>query len=195
LFERSSSPFGLAERIGLVERFRAYSKMADEFQIQTRGMDVEVALCSSTVVRGRVFLHSATERHGGSEKVEDVLNRKETFFPLAVRENGDRTLLINKQQVLFVKIPATPSKGYIAERTIKSWAVQVSIEMVQGAPLQGVVHFTQPPGRDRTLDGLNEAQGFLCLVQESAFLYVNLLHVVLMRERGPQFESIPPAAP
>lgn len=169
--------------------------MADEFQIQTRGMEVEVVLGSGAAVRGRVFLHSAAERHGGTEKVEDVLNREERFFPLAVRENGDRTLLINKQQVLFVKVPVTRGQVSLGERTVKSWAVQVSVDMAQGAPLQGVVHFAQPPGRDRTLDGLNEAQGFLCLVQETAFVYVNLRHVVLMRERGPQFESIPPAAP
>lgn len=169
--------------------------MADEFQIQTRGMDVEVVLNNSTVLRGRVFLHSATDRHGGAEKVDDVLNRGVDFFPFSVRDNGEKTLLINKRHVLFVRVPVEPRKVDFRERAVRSWAVQVSIDMIQGAPLQGVVHFSQPPGRDRTLDGLNESQSFLCLAQESAFLYVNVQNIVYMKERGPQFESIPPSAP
>lgn len=169
--------------------------MADEFHLEKRGLGVDVVLSNSTVVKGRIFLHSFAERHGGAERVEDVLNSDARFFPLAVHPGEGRTLLINKERVLFVKVPAEPHRVAMGEPGITTWAVQVSLDLVQGAPLQGVVYFLQPPGRDRTLDGLNQGQTFVCLVQETAFLYVNLRSVVLVRERGPQFESIPPPAP
>lgn len=169
--------------------------MADQFHIQTRGHGVEVVLNNSTVLKGRVFLHSVAERHAGPERVDDVLNSGARFFPLRVQENGQRTLLINKERVLFVKVPQEPEGVQIGELGVSSWAVQVSLDMMQGAPLQGVVYLSRPPGRDRTLDGLNGGEDFLCLVQDGAFLYVNLRNVVLVRERGPQFESIPPPAP
>jgi hypothetical protein len=169
--------------------------MAEEFHLQTRALGVEVVLNNSTVLKGRVFLHSVAERHGGVEKVEDVLNAPAQFFPLSVRESGERTLLINKAQVLFIKVPTEPHRVEIGERRASASAVQVSVDLVHGAPLQGVVYLAQPPGRDRTLDGLNQSDAFLCLVQDAAFLYVNLRNVVSVRERGPQFESIPPPAP
>lgn len=170
--------------------------MADEFHLKKRGLGVEVVLSNSTVVKGRIFLHSVAERHEGAERVEDVLNSDARFFPLAVQQSEGRTLLINKERVLFIRVPAEPDRVQVGEQGVRTWAVQVSLDLVQGAPLQGVVYFSQPPGHDRTLDGLNQqGQTFVCLVQEAAFLFVNLRSVVLVRERGPQFESVPPPAP
>ncbi len=169
--------------------------MTDQFQVQTRATSAEVVLKNSTVQKGRLFLHEIAARHGGPERVEDVLNSEARFLPLAVRESGEKMLLINKAQVLYVKVPHEPNRVHINGPGVSSWAVQVSLEMVQGAPILGVVHFSQPPGRDRTLDGLNASEQFLCVVQELAFIFVNLSHVVSVRERGPQFESVPPPAP
>lgn len=169
--------------------------MADEFQVRTHGANVEVVLRNSTVLRGRMFLHERAEKHPGAEKVEDVLNAPEQFFPLAVREGGEKTLLVNKSQTLYVKVPAEHGRSQARAESAPSWAVQVAIEMVQGAPLQGVVHFAQPPGRDRTLDALNESAPYLCLVQDAAFYYVHLSSVVVVREKGPHFESVAPKAP
>jgi len=169
--------------------------MADEFQVGTHGASVEVVLRNSTTLRGRMFLHDIAEKHQGPEKVEDVLNSAAQFFPIAVREGGEKTVLVNKAQTLYVKVPAEQGKVQPGVQGAASWAVQVTVEMVQGAPLQGIVYFAQPPGRDRTLDGLNESAPYLCLVQGAAFCYVKLSSVVLVREEGPHFESIPPPAP
>lgn len=169
--------------------------MADEFQVSTHGASVEVVLRNSTVLRGRMFLHDTAEKHQGPEKVEDVLNAPSRFFPIAVREGGEKTVLVNKAQTLYVKVAAQPGRVQPGVQGAASWAVQVIVEMVQGAPLQGVVYFAQPPGRDRTLDGLNESEPYLCLVQDAAFYYVRLSSVVIVREKGPHFESIPPPAP
>jgi hypothetical protein len=168
--------------------------MADEFQVRTHGANVEVFLRNSTVLRGRMFLHELAEKHPGAEKVEDVLNSSAQFFPLAVREAGEKTVLVNKAQTLYVKVPAEQVVQPGTQGAL-SWAVQVTVEMVQGAPLQGLVYFAQPPGRDRTLDSLNESQPYLCLVQDTAFYYLKLASVLLVREKGPHFESVPPPAP
>lgn len=169
--------------------------MADEFQVQTRGVSVEVVLLNSTVLRGRLFLHDVAEHHDGGEKVEDVLDRPEKFFPLAVREAGVRTVLVNKDQTLYIRVPTQPNRVSIDAEGVTTWAVQLTLEMVQGGPLSGTVFFAQPPGRDRTLDGLNGAGKYLCLVQETSFCYVNLESVVMVKERGPHFASVAPPAP
>ena len=169
--------------------------MVDEFQVSTHGASVEVVLRNSTVLRGRMFLHDIAEKHDGAERVEDVLNSPAQFFPIAVREGGEKTVLVNKAQTLYVKVPAEQGKVQPGAQGAASWAVQVTVEMVQGAPLQGVVYFAQPAGSDRTLDRLNESEPYFCLVQDSAFYYVKLSSVVVVREKGPHFASIPPPAP
>lgn len=169
--------------------------MPDQFQVQTRSVSVEVVLKNSTALKGRVFLHEIAARHGGAERVGDVVNSAARFFPLAVSQSGEQTLLINKDQVLYLKVPQEPLRVDVRQQGASSWAVQVNLEMLQGAPILGVVYFAQPPGRDRTLDGLNASERFLCVVQDLVFLYVNLSHVVSVREKGPQFESVPPPAP
>jgi hypothetical protein len=108
--------------------------------------------------------------HAGPETPGDLLNREEAFFALMV--DGEQPLLVAKQEVLYVELPAQPAIDD-PERESAARRIELDVELSDGSHLEGIVMIELPPDRLRAIDFLNAAPGFFPLWSPTCVRIVN----------------------
>ncbi len=123
---------------------------SDIYRIEKTQLAVALRLRGGSVMHGVVFAQ-ATGQNGWPEKVADVLNDADPFFPLVTR--GGQTLLIAKEHVL----EAMPNDAPPMNEELYATAVAAEIELTlqDGTRRSGSVRIEMPHERPRVLDFLN----------------------------------------
>ncbi|MFN0064477.1 MAG: hypothetical protein ACKVPX_18395 [Myxococcaceae bacterium] len=137
---------------------------------------LELKLTSGQWQAVELFLAKNAAGHHGSERVEDVLNGPDDFFP--VRVPGQASIrLISREKVTRVRLPHEPevSAGDPDIELVSRHEVDLLLE--DGESLRGVVEFIRPAGHARLLDFLNEGPLFFRFVGESHSFLINKYHV------------------
>ena len=111
----------------------------------TQRQRVEVRLTNRSL-RGDINLQPMARLHAGPETPGDLLNREEAFFALMV--DGEQPLLVAKQEVLYVELPAQPAIDD-PERESAARRIELDVELSDGSHLEGIVMIELPPDRDR----------------------------------------------
>jgi len=142
-----------------------------------------VTLSTGTVLQGCFFLAGSRASHAGPERVADLLNAENGFFPFEFKaDDGVRTALINRAQVVEIRLlegedEAREDPGY-AVATARDVRMLLSI----GRMVVGRVRVNLPSGRDRLSDYTRAPETFRYVETAEGTLIVNSAHIVELRE-------------
>ena len=153
-----------------------------EYRIEKVRAEAELTLSTGARVTGRFFLWAASRMHAGPERVAELLNEQEGFFPFELEGGG--TALYNRTHVVAVRLPSQTDEvkqepGYeVATRRV------VSMLLTTGDEIAGTVTVYQPPGRDRLSDYSRSEDIFRYVETKEHTVIVNAAHLVELREIG-----------
>ena len=151
-----------------------------EFRFEKLRVPAELNLAHGPVVSGSFFVAGSAFDHDGPERVGDLLNGRQGFFPFQ-RDDGS-TALYNRGHVIFV----TLGDGVREAESDPGYAVathrRVSMLLSTGARLTGTVPIYRPRGRDRLSDYAQAGDQFLYLVTPQRTHLVNATNIVELTE-------------
>lgn len=156
-----------------------------EFRVEKTRMPAVVALANGATVAGFFFVSGSSATHLGPERVADVLNAEEGFFPFDVEEaGGARTVLLNRAQVRTVAL-----EGHDEPRRDPGYEVAterpVSMLLSDGRRVAGTVRVYRPQGRDRLSDWARAPETFRYLETADGTLIVHVAHIIEVFESTP----------
>jgi hypothetical protein len=145
-------------------------------QVPKRRVSIELLACGGERRAVTVFLSEFTPDHGGAERVSDMLNRDDVFFP-ALDHTTARTTFVNRAAVVLARISRSLDAGDVDEVTIPT-EHEVEVKLLDGEVVRGVVSYVLAPEHSRPVDFLNgRGRFFRLLVSAEHFLLVNKQHV------------------
>jgi hypothetical protein len=151
-----------------------------EYRVEKVRADAELTLTTGARVTGCFFVWASSQTHEGPERVGDLLNEHEGFFPFEL-QSGE-TALYNREHVVIVQLRSSMSEarlepGYeVAKRHL------VSMLLSTGDQIVGTVSVFQPSGRDRLSDYARNGEVFRYIETKDRTLIVNSAHLVELRE-------------
>jgi hypothetical protein len=151
-----------------------------EFRFEKLRVPAELSLAHGTAVMGTFFVAGSALDHDGPERVADLLNARQGFFPFQ-RADGS-TALYNRAQVILVTLgegvrEAESDPGYALARHRR-----VSMLLSTGARVSGIIPIYRPAGRDRLSDYAQTPDPFGYLVTPQRTLLVNSTQIVELTE-------------
>ena len=136
------------------------------FQVPQKKLTARVRMKGDRDLDG-VFYYAAAGPGGGEGRLTDRLNdADERFLPLAQEGRG---CLLNKEWILIVTCDA----GLAPPEEAAEHHIAVQIHLADGTDLEGRLHFTMPPGRERLLDFINAAPRFIPVYGDGVAHLVN----------------------
>jgi hypothetical protein len=154
-----------------------------EFRVEKRRADAELTLSTGTRVKGAFFLAGSTAGHAGPERVGDLLNGEQGFFPFELAGGGTpRTVLYNRAQITTIALPSNAVEAQLEPGYDLAIKRRVSILLSTGMRVAGTVSVCQPVGRDRLSDYVHFEQTFWYLETSDHTLIINSAHVVDLLE-------------
>ncbi|MCM3879162.1 MAG: hypothetical protein ND807_03545 [Vicinamibacterales bacterium] len=153
-----------------------------EFRVEKVRTAATLTLSNGAAVSGYFFVAGNSATHAGPERIKDVLNAEQGFFPFeATGVGGSQTVLFNREHVVVATLQgneeAQSDPGY-ACATRRS----VSMLLSTGSRLRGTVTVHRPQGRDRLSDFARWAERFIYLEDGLVTYIVNVRHVLELLE-------------
>lgn len=150
------------------------------FRFEKIRVKATLTLAGGETVSGCFFVADSAS-HDGFERVAELLNSENGFFPFEIGLDGEvRTVLYNRAHLLLVEVQDHE------ERSIAGWNVavvrDVALLLSNGQRIDGVVRVQRPVGRDRVSDWLRQAEMFRYVEAADVTLIVNAAHVVSITE-------------
>lgn len=156
--------------------------VVSEYRVTKRRVEATLTLTNGHVVRGHFFLGETSMTGEGPERVDDLLNTAQGFFPFERLDNGPpHIVLYNLSHVGLVRLGGTQARevpGYEVARVR-----HVGLRLSSGEQVAGTIHVYLPPGNDRVSDWARDAAVFRYLETASGTLLVNIHHVAEVVER------------
>jgi hypothetical protein len=153
-----------------------------QFKVEKERVAASLALATGQTVTGCFFLLGSLNNAAGRERVGDLLNTEDGFFPFQ-RDDGT-TAQYNRAHVVFVRLPAGVDEealdaGYdIAQRR------SVVMTLSSGARIDGTIAVYGPAGYDRLSDYTRSARQFRYVVTPFGAVIVNSDHIVEIIEKS-----------
>ncbi len=137
-----------------------------------RRLDTEMTaatlhLANGDVLRGELFLQLVSPRHGGRQRVGELLNDEECFIPV---RTPAKVVLVNLDQVVSVTVARSEQEEGLL--TLGEHH-RVRFVLGDGRSLAADIFVNLPESRGRVKDFLNQKARFLCCLQPDRVIYVN----------------------
>ncbi len=130
---------------------------------------------------GWFFVAGAAARHGGRERIADLLESNAGFVPFEMATGaGVETRLINPRHLVYVVL-GTEEVDLHAE-WVGGRRQPVTLWLSNGTRLVGVVYVDRPEGHDRLSDWTRQPDTFRYVESSEGLLLVNAAHVVDLTE-------------
>ena len=153
----------------------------DELRVPTIATMAEVACADGRLLVGRVFIPDGAFRHAGPMRPEEWINEPADFFPFLL-QGEERPVLLNKEQVVVLTLPAEPEDPLAAEDGEGTRPVVVECGAVR---VEGELRLEMPEGHRRVLDMLNAPERFLTVHAGARQHLVHKHHVTrVLENRG-----------
>lgn len=150
-----------------------------EFRVEKRRESADVTLITGATMTGVFFLGPSTHLHNGPERVGDVLNLEEDFFPF---ERGTETLLVNRAHVLKVTLPPQMIEAELDASYHVATRRTAKLLLTTGEEITGNVVIDRPPGYDRLSDYVAADERFRHVELADRTVLVNSRHIVALTE-------------
>jgi hypothetical protein len=151
-----------------------------QYRFEKHQVAASLLLSTGATTNGCFFVAASLSTHEGPERVGDLLNAADRFFPF--QHDDGTTAQYNRAHVALVTLPAG-----IAEESFEpghSVAVrrEVTVTLSTGLSFDGTVLVTAPAGHERLSDYLRNAAHFWYVVTAQGTVIVNSSHVVALVE-------------
>jgi hypothetical protein len=154
-----------------------------EFRIEKRRAEAALTLSTGTTVRGCFFLSESRASHAGPERVVDLLNAEEGFFPFELNgQPPNTTVVYNRSQVVMVTLLGETIEAQLEPSYAVAPVRAVRILLSSGETLDGSVRVYCPSGHDRLSDYARLPEPFRYIETKGATIIVNSAHIVELRE-------------
>ncbi len=130
---------------------------------------------------GWFFVAGGAARHGGRERIADLLESATGFVPFEMdTATGGQTRLINPRHLVYVVLGSEKLDLH------SDWVIgrrqPVTLWLSNGTRLVGVVYVDRPEGHDRLSDWTRQPDTFRYVESSDGLLLVNAAHVVDLTE-------------
>jgi len=153
-----------------------------DFRFEKHRVPATITLSTGVDVRGWFFVVSSLPSHGGPERVGDLLNAEDGFFPF-LRED-DTAGQFNRAHVVTVRLAPDAAEESLDAGHAVEHPQAVSLTLSTGAQVQGTLFVSGPTGHERLSDYARRARHFFYLVTAGGTLVINTHHVVELEERA-----------
>ena len=161
-------------------RLSSQSVMSD-LRISKERRAATLTLSDGRQIAGSFFVAGSSVSHAGPERVKDILNSPNAFFPFEISDGvGQHTGIFNREQVIVVELATDEANSEAAYDV----ATRRSVEMLlsNGRRLKGQVRVYCPRGSDRLSDYTRAEEMFRYLETPDALLAINFRHVLELSE-------------
>jgi hypothetical protein len=161
-------------------RLSSQSVMSD-LRISKERRAATLTLSDGRQIAGSFFVAGSSVSHAGPERVKDILNSPNAFFPFEISDGvGQHTGIFNREQVIVVELATDEANSEAAYDV----ATRRSVEMLlsNGRRLKGLVRVYCPRGSDRLSDYTRAEEMFRYLETPDALLAINFRHVLELSE-------------
>ncbi len=153
-----------------------------ELRVEKRRAEAELTLSTGARVKGTFFLASSAAGHTGPERVGDLLNGEQGFFPFELAGGNSRTVLYNRLHVTTIALPRNAVEAQLEPGYDLVVKRRVSILLSTGMRVAGKVSVYRPIGHDRLSDYAQLEQAFRYLETSDHTLLINSAHIVELQE-------------
>jgi hypothetical protein len=150
-----------------------------EYRIQKRREAAELTLVTGATLAGVFFLADASHLHTGPERVSDLMNLENGFFPF---ETDRGTMLVNRTHVLKVALPPQMIEAQLDAGYDVATRRTVQLLLTTGDIVVGSIAVLRPPGRDRLSDYARIEEPFRYVELEDRTLLINSAQIVTLTE-------------
>ena len=147
--------------------------MSDELKVPKRRVQVEVLVPGAPPEKVTVFLAEFASTHTGPERLSDLLNAHDEFFP--AQDASGETRFLGRHSIAAARVEREWELG---EELPEGHQHEVEIQLAGGIQLRGLVSFVLPHDRSRLLDYLNDPQPFVRLAEQDKVSLVNKRHIL-----------------
>jgi hypothetical protein len=154
-----------------------------EFRIEKRRTEAALTLATGTTARGCFFLADSSASHSGPERVADLLNAENGFFPFELNaDSSPHTVLYNRRQLVLVTLLEGATEAQLDPGYSVATEREVRILLSNGRTVEGKVRVYRPSGRDRLSDYARAPETFRYVETAEGTVIVNTEHIVELRE-------------
>jgi len=146
----------------------------DPLRVPKRRSEIEVTVADGSVRKGAVFLAEQASRHGGQERVRDLLESSAYFVPCVDRE-GDKVAFLAKDSIAAVRTDEPPWERDEVNLPVEH---EVDVCLRGGLVLRGFLSYVLPADSSRPVDYLNGPSRFFTLIEEGRVALVHKTHVL-----------------
>lgn len=152
-----------------------------QFHVEKQRAEAELTLSSGESRRGCFFLAGSSGSHAGRERVKDVLNIEQGFFPFETADPR-ATVLVNRAQVVTVRLLGTQDEPRLDSGYDVATVRHVEMRLSNRAVLRGDIRVYRPEGRDRLSDYARQTELFRYLENGDGTYIVNSAYIVELSE-------------
>ena len=152
------------------------------FKVEKDRVAASLSLATGQSVTGSFFVLGSLATAVGRERVGDLLNAEDGFFPFQ-RDDGT-TAQYNRAHVVFVRLPAGVDEEALEPGYDVALRRSVVMTLSTGARIDGTVAVYAPAGYDRLSDYTRRAMHFRYVVTPFGTVIVNSDHIVEVIEKA-----------
>jgi hypothetical protein len=152
------------------------------FKVDKDRVAASLSLATGQTVSGCFFVLGSLANAVGRERVGDLLNAEDGFFPFQ-RDDGT-TAQFNRAHVVFVRLPAGIDEEALEPGYDVALRRNVVITLSTGARIDGTVAVYAPIGYDRLSDYTRRARHFRYVATPFGSVIVNSDHIVEVIEKA-----------
>jgi hypothetical protein len=152
-----------------------------QFRVEKHRAEAELTLSSGERLSGCFFLAGSSATHPGPERVVDLLNNEQGFFPFEATPPAG-TVLVNRRHLVVARLVGASEEARLASGYDVATVRQVSIKLSNRAELHGTVRVYLPEGRDRLSDYARSPEHFRYLENPDGTFVINTDHIVQLSD-------------
>jgi hypothetical protein len=150
---------------------------ASELRVAKERVNAIITLSTGEARTGAFFVARASAHAPGPERVGELMNAVEAFFPFEIHDGAKpQTLLVNRAHVVTVALPDAEARrdpGYdVATERF------VSVLLSTGRRVSGSVRIYCPDSHNRLSDWARHPDAFRYIETPEMTLLVNIAHVI-----------------
>jgi hypothetical protein len=154
-----------------------------EFRVEKRRAEAELTLSTGTRVKGAFFLAGSSAGHVGPERIADLLNGEQGFFPFELAGDGSpRTVLYNRAHVTTIALPPSVIEAQLEPGYELGVKRRVSVLLSTGTRVAGTVSVFGAIGHERLSDYAHVGEVFRYLETSDRTLIINSAHIIELME-------------
>jgi hypothetical protein len=152
------------------------------FKVEKDRVPACLTLATGQTITGSFFVLGSLNTAVGRERVGDLLNAEDGFFPFQ-REDGT-TAQYNRAHLVVVRLPAGVDEESLEPGYDVAQRRNVVMTLSTGARIDGTVAVYGPAGYDRLSDYTRAAKHFRYVITPFGSVIVNADHIVEVAEKS-----------